>query len=249
LVHGNSFYGTIYIDNKNLSNYFNTTVGGVGQGNYYEDILTRDIFDTTGNGFGNSGTEYPYNGSLDTWIGLGGDYGPVGASSTLGLTIRVKDVFNISGGVATFTYSLTGAVNTTCNLTLDSTVISSIEFPSGLFEQNYSHAVTTGVHEWYLKCYYTQNPETQLNSSLRTFTAQIASYPKIINISDASQNVRIDTQSMFFEVNGNLTVLYFSDDNDTFNLNIKIIDNTTVTSSYMLPANLTKQFFVTMRTE
>ncbi len=82
--YGNRFYaGLGYINNTDTYGdiFFNTTVGGVAQGNYYENILNISISDADYNGFGDSGAEYPYNGSNSggKWIGNGSDYGPVGA--------------------------------------------------------------------------------------------------------------------------------------------------------------------------
>ena len=67
-----------YVNNDNETNQFNTTVGGVAQGNYYFNITSLDIIDSDSDGWGDAGTAYPLN---DTnwparWNNLGADYGP-----------------------------------------------------------------------------------------------------------------------------------------------------------------------------
>ena len=43
------------------TNYWNTSIGGVGQGNFWDDVFTLDIRDANGDGWGDIGTQYPYN--------------------------------------------------------------------------------------------------------------------------------------------------------------------------------------------
>ncbi len=70
---GNLFYYNSFINSGILharavssGNLFNTTNGSdcgpnCSRGNYWDDILSLDIYDTNADGFGDGGTEYPYN--------------------------------------------------------------------------------------------------------------------------------------------------------------------------------------------
>ncbi|MFQ5474270.1 MAG: right-handed parallel beta-helix repeat-containing protein [Candidatus Nanoarchaeia archaeon] len=55
----------IHMNASVAGNQFNTSVGGVAQGNYWDDIDASQlyIFDTNLDGWGDSGTDYPYNSS------------------------------------------------------------------------------------------------------------------------------------------------------------------------------------------
>jgi parallel beta-helix repeat protein len=64
-------------------NYFNTTNGsGCGalcaRGNYWDDILSLDIYDSNADGFGDAGTEYPYNATYSAMVSVNvTDWGPI----------------------------------------------------------------------------------------------------------------------------------------------------------------------------
>ncbi|RLE47539.1 hypothetical protein DRJ25_02170, partial [Candidatus Woesearchaeota archaeon] len=62
-------------------NQFNTTVAGVPQGNYWDDIFTKNlkIYDSNGDGFGDSGSQYPYSMANGGSVSAGVvDFGPIG---------------------------------------------------------------------------------------------------------------------------------------------------------------------------
>jgi parallel beta-helix repeat protein len=62
---------------------FNTTNGSscgynCSRGNYWDDILTLDILDLNGDGFGESGTQYPYNSTFSSKVNINvTDWGPI----------------------------------------------------------------------------------------------------------------------------------------------------------------------------
>jgi parallel beta-helix repeat protein len=59
-------------------NNFNTTGSGIAKGNFWDDALLLDIFDNNGDGFGDSGDQYPYSlangGQVSSYVT---DYGPI----------------------------------------------------------------------------------------------------------------------------------------------------------------------------
>ena len=80
-----SFYWNTFTDSSgyfvqdfNGTNHYNTTVNGVAQGNFYFNISSLEIFDSSGDGWGDTGADYPVSNL--TWISkfsnYGIDYGP-----------------------------------------------------------------------------------------------------------------------------------------------------------------------------
>ena len=67
-----------YVQDSNGSNFYNTSVGGVAQGNYYFNITSKNIYDSNNDGWGDSGDDYPLSSLTwaSKWTGYGTDYGP-----------------------------------------------------------------------------------------------------------------------------------------------------------------------------
>jgi parallel beta-helix repeat protein len=79
IFYWNNFSGTgAWINNANETNMFNTSVGGIAQGNYYFDITAYNIYDINSDGWGDTGNQYPVNATNipAKWTGFGADYGP-----------------------------------------------------------------------------------------------------------------------------------------------------------------------------
>ncbi len=82
LVYYNNFTETtgLYVVNSlsNNDTQFNTTVGGEPRGNYYFNITSINITDSDGDGWGDSGSDYPLNETNwpAKWSLSGTDYGP-----------------------------------------------------------------------------------------------------------------------------------------------------------------------------
>lgn len=78
-IYDNILYNAdVYIKADNDENQFYTIVNGVEHGNYYANIADIEIIDSDGDGYGDSGDEYPYwqDVSQGKWLGLGEDLGP-----------------------------------------------------------------------------------------------------------------------------------------------------------------------------
>ncbi|MBU1134895.1 MAG: PQQ-binding-like beta-propeller repeat protein, partial [Nanoarchaeota archaeon] len=70
------------VPDNGYDNHFNTTNSGKGagyqaEGNYYDDYYTWKIIDSDGDGFADSGGDWPYNNSQTKWFGSGADWGPI----------------------------------------------------------------------------------------------------------------------------------------------------------------------------
>jgi|GEM_PF-2539264 len=80
-IYWNNFTQTsgVYINNSNNTNMFNTTnATGHPQGNIYFNITSQEVYDTDGDGWGDSGTAYPISATTwsSAWTGNGSDFGP-----------------------------------------------------------------------------------------------------------------------------------------------------------------------------
>jgi nitrous oxidase accessory protein NosD len=79
LVYDNTFYNAdVYIRTDTDENKFYVGDDDVQRGNYYANIEDLDIVDSDMDGYGDSGTDYPYwqGSSQGKWLGLGEDLGP-----------------------------------------------------------------------------------------------------------------------------------------------------------------------------
>ena len=103
IFYHNYFYniGKEYVHNNmgaSDGNEFNTTVGGVAQGNYYDDITSWSILDTDADGYGDSGVDYPYNLGQTKWSGVGADWGPITSTVSIPLTIP-QEYYDVTSGL------------------------------------------------------------------------------------------------------------------------------------------------------
>jgi parallel beta-helix repeat protein len=65
------------LSGSSIVNYWNTTVGGVARGNYWDDISSLKITDSNSDGYGDGGSQYPYNNTNGGKVSAGvNDWGP-----------------------------------------------------------------------------------------------------------------------------------------------------------------------------
>jgi parallel beta-helix repeat protein len=82
---GNLFYynnisGTAgyYARSTVSGNYFNITVGGKARGNFWDDVASLHIYDNNGDGFGDTGDQYPYSSAFSSKVSAYvSDWGPI----------------------------------------------------------------------------------------------------------------------------------------------------------------------------
>jgi parallel beta-helix repeat protein len=85
---GNLFYYNNFTSNglhvsAYEGNQFNVTVGGKAHGNYWDNIVSLNIFDSDGDGYGDSGSQYPYNSTNGGSVSSGvNDWGPITYNNT-----------------------------------------------------------------------------------------------------------------------------------------------------------------------
>lgn len=78
-VYFNSISGnSTWVENYGENNTFNTTENGVAKGNIYSAISSFSVLDADNNGWGDFGSQYPFNATTvpANWIGLGADWAP-----------------------------------------------------------------------------------------------------------------------------------------------------------------------------
>lgn len=77
-LYSNYFDSPIWVNGDKFQNEFNTTVDGIPQGNNYSGIDAYGLLDLNGDGYADSGTNYPLNSTFApaAWLGLGTDSGP-----------------------------------------------------------------------------------------------------------------------------------------------------------------------------
>lgn len=149
LIYYNNFYnGSLYYINNSGINQFNITVGGRAHGNYYDDILLYNISDTYGDGFGDYGSDYPYN-ATENWIGIGADWGPISPFINMSGTGIL-----ITPTIPTYLNDLLcrwigpGFTNSNMSWFRNGTLYSWELFNGTYFEDEISRTITRGEDNW-----------------------------------------------------------------------------------------------------
>ncbi|VVB99564.1 Periplasmic copper-binding protein (NosD) [uncultured archaeon] len=147
---GNTFYrdnftnGTgLYANDTNGTNYYNTTVSGKAQGNFWQNVMNGsvNIFDADADVCGESGSQYPYNStnSLGKLSGSMTDWGP--AVVTTRTSFVVKTYFNGSPSI----YFANGSVANITTAAPSAPTITIID-PSGAMKVNNSAMNGSGTY-------------------------------------------------------------------------------------------------------
>jgi len=201
-------------------NYFNTSVLGASHGNYYDDILSWDIIDTDFDGYGDSGSDYPYNSSQTKWGGNGSDWGPMGAktlivpnvtglqivplvanqSDLINITVNITDDLAVSGAFIEVSYPLGGNQNFTMS-----------NSSASFFNLSFLDTFETGIY--FIRIHANDSVNNFNSSETGNFTINVApgygnSTTNITvpaNDSLYGINVSFDVYVNVSAVNGNLT--------------------------------------------
>jgi len=106
---------------------------------------------------------------------------------------------------------------------------------------------SAGPHTWYISCVAGDNPNYTRNSSLLTFTMDYTTYNNTLNLTTTTENVLASPQAMFFDADGSLNVLYFTDDGTSYTMRIKTITNNSVTCAANATLQPTSTFMLALR--
>jgi len=167
-----------YINNRNNTNTFNTSVTGVAQGNYYDNISTKNVFDSNSNGWGDTGADYPINVSTwaTKWTGNGTDYGPA-TTRTLFVTVTYQsptpaDNSRQTANSVTINVSVSAGMNVSnCTLQWNGTTnYSMTKVGTGISVYCYRTMTTVDGGIYTYKVYANDSLGTLDNSSTRNFT-------------------------------------------------------------------------------
>ncbi|MFH1424078.1 MAG: NosD domain-containing protein [archaeon] len=190
------YYNLIYGDTSNVNykhmysyaaehNNFNTTSGATPHGNFYSDITGLSIFDIDQDGYGETGSQYPYNNTNGGWVyGYVNDWGPMGAVDTpylvtttiQGANTSIRDtnvnmtytVLVRNAGYANNTFNLS-AVNYNSSLWADVNQ-SNMSLNSG-YSANITLTVGSNVTgDYYVDFLAVMANNSSMNSSVLTYT-------------------------------------------------------------------------------
>ena len=152
----------------------------------------------------------------------------------------------LSGNTTTLYYSTTNFYDINCTTYLDG---SNVDYrtvgSSSVIGVPVSPSV--GSHTWYVGCVAGDNPGYSKNSSLMLFSMNISSFNYILSLTSGAENVISSPQALFYDMNGNLNVLYFTDDVGGNTLRIKTIVNNSVSATYNASLKAASAFIVAMR--
>ena len=155
-----------------------------------------------------------------------------------------SDEANLSGNNATFSYTTNNLYNITCNLTIDSVLVNTKNSTPNATNY-YNQSIDDGTYDWYVSCYAPDNTSYVKTTPTRTFSINYQTLNYSLNLTDEG-NVLLRPQSIFYDIDGNLNVLYFKDEGTGKIVIKKIIDNQ-VNKTYEATLNSTKDYFMVFR--
>lgn len=111
---------------------------------------------------------------------------------------------------------------------------------------SYLATTGTGTHSWYVSCASADTLFTT-TSATRTFSMGYVSYAYAANLTNAPANVYASPQAMFYDKNGSLNVLYYTDEPAGTTLWIKTIYLNGTTATYSAVRDRTNGFYAAFR--
>jgi hypothetical protein len=230
-----TFYYNISLLNPNLS--FNKTINGnvstntsynwntAGtSGNYVIRVTVKDNYSLTSSDDSNNFTIATFTATSIT--------------PTSGQTFAGNEIL--------FTYSQdSGIANANCSLRIDGSEVNSQIGMAGSY--SYLATLANGSHYWFVNCSDTEGANYTYQSINRSFSINYYAFNTEANLTTSPENVLERPQALFFDINGNLNVLYFTDESTSRTLRIKTISGSTVINQANLTLEPTAQFFIAFR--
>ncbi len=159
---GNVFYwntlaGNIVFNAESIAgNHFNATVSGVAQGNYWEDIMALAVYDTDGDGFGDSGSQYPYSSANGANVGLNVvDWGPGGSLTVPDLSLESPQ--STTYGPAVYFNLTMSEAGSWCGYSLDGSANVTTTNDTATHFWGINTSMTDGQHSVVFHCNSTSN--------------------------------------------------------------------------------------------
>lgn len=151
-----------------------------------------------------------------------------------------------AGNAVAFSYSTTPVfASASCDIRVDGGTLNTQAGLAGTF--NATLNLSDGSHTWVVNCSDTEGAGYSFQTASRSFDIHFSSFNNVLNLTNSSENVLASPQAMFYDVNGSLNVLYFTDDPGGNTLWIKTIQNNQVVNSYNASLAATTSFFMAMR--
>lgn len=152
----------------------------------------------------------------------------------------------LQGNTTTLYYSTQNFYGINCTTYLDGSnvdyrVLNSSSSPSILVN------AASGSHTWYASCVAGDNAGYVKNTSTLLFSMNFASFNNTLNLTSGPENVLASPQAMFYDINGSLNVLYFTDDGASRTLRVKTIENNSVTCAANATLQPTSAFMLALR--
>jgi len=155
------------------------------------------------------------------------------------------DNANLSGNTATLSFASNNLYNISCNYTIDGATANSSTIQTA--DTHYStFSLASGTHTWAMACAASDNPSYGKSTGTRTFYLNYNTYPNVLTLSNQSQNVLASPQGLFYDMNGNLNVLYWTD-NGTQQVVIQTIQNGAVSATYNATLSASRPYLAAMR--
>jgi hypothetical protein len=220
------------LSNSSTNYYFDLT--NLDSGEYRIEVVARGS-----NGQNSSGYSPAFNLS-DTDINL---LNPASDLTVFGTNVFIE-------------YSVTTNANQTCHVFIDGKSNATDYIHVGGYQtfdstQTKSHTLELedGVHNYSVSCSPYFDPTFSTNTSNRTFYFNVAgSYIYSLNLSDGPESIFENPQRVFYDINGDITVLYFIDDAGDDYVKLKTINSSNeVSQAYDQQLNRTEDFYVLIR--
>lgn len=150
-----------------------------------------------------------------------------------------------SGSSVNFEFSTDNIINNvSCSIIINGYALDTQTVMGG----NHTATVSgvSGTNTWLVNCSAIGDPYSYSTGS-RTFSLSYSSFAYSLNLTTAPENVIASPQALFYDINGDLNVLYFTQEFSSTTLRIKTIRNNTVINSFNQTLAAGAQFFAVTR--
>jgi hypothetical protein len=152
----------------------------------------------------------------------------------------------LAGNTTTLYYQTNNLYPINCTTYLDAAVIDSRSVPAAATIGISTYA-GVGSHSWYSSCVAGDNSTYVRPSTTFVFSMNISTFNYVLNLTGSTENVISAPQALYYDINGSLNVLYFTDDVGGNTVRIKTITNNTVAATYNASLAATSPFFLALR--
>ncbi|MFH1445468.1 MAG: PQQ-binding-like beta-propeller repeat protein [Nanoarchaeota archaeon] len=208
----------VYSGSNADDNMFNTTnsgksMGYQAEGNFYDDYYIWNIIDSDGDGFADSGGDWPYNSGQSKWFGSGADWGPIIPSDAIPYPfVGITPSSGIMSTQFNCTFNHTDANNNPATITA-----------------KWINGTTTYSSETFTSVAVGDNRHIFLRPALahrgETWSCYVRACDAENNCGEAFKNVTI----------GNSKPSLYEPENDLNTLLLVHFDDTTIGTSFLLP--------------